>query len=111
MADDEQIERCARVCDAMIRELEGHKPKARKSQYDRQSPRQIDYAIRAIRRVAERVRALKGVTHEPTATHQSDGDKLAMAVAIANELRPVIAKSRDSAWRQEMLRRLNDLIG
>lgn len=65
MAGDDNIERCASICDAMIRELETLRPSARKGQYDRQSPRQIDYAVRAVRRVGERIRALKGVSEPP----------------------------------------------
>lgn len=61
MADDDQIEACAKVCDGIIAELTALRPTSRKSQYDRQSPRQIDYAIRAVKRCAERIRALKGV--------------------------------------------------
>lgn len=61
MADNEQIEQCALVCDGLVSELEALRPKSRVSQYDRQSPRQIDYAIRSVRRAAERIRALKSV--------------------------------------------------
>lgn len=61
MADDDLIERCAAICDATVEELKKLKPTSRKGQYDRQSPRQIDYAIRAVRRVADRIRAQKGI--------------------------------------------------
>lgn len=65
MADDEIIERCALICDVMIGELEILRRTARKSHYDRRSQREIDYAIRAVRRAAERIRVLKGVAEEP----------------------------------------------
>lgn len=61
MDDDETIERCASLGDALVAELEKLRKTARKSHYDRQTPRQIDYAIRNVRRLAERIRALKGV--------------------------------------------------
>lgn len=111
MADDEQIEACAHLCDAMIRELETLKPTVRKGQYDRQAPRQIDYAIRAVRRLAERIRALKGLA-QIGAAPVNNGDKLAKAIALAGELRPIIALgTRDSEWRRDILARLDDLIG
>lgn len=59
--DNALIERCAALADAMIKELQKLRTTARKTHYDRQTPRQIDYAIRTVRRLAERVRALKGV--------------------------------------------------
>lgn len=63
-SDDEVIERCAALGDAMAMELQKLRTTARKSHYDRQTPRQIDYAIRTVRRLAERIRALKGVPPE-----------------------------------------------
>lgn len=62
--DDEVIERCAQLADAMAAELQKLRITARKTHYDRQTPRQIDYAIRTVRRLAERIRALKGVAPE-----------------------------------------------
>lgn len=109
MTDDELIDKCARLCDAMILELEAQKPGARKGQYDRQSPLRIDFAIRSVRRVGERIRALKGV-QEPDAP-KSDSGKLAKAIALAKELRPTIAKTAGSAWRQEMLQRIDEITG
>lgn len=108
--DDDQIEICAQLCDAMVKELTASRKTARKSQYDRQSPRQIDYAIRAVARLGERIRALKSITHTAHGI-ESDADKLASAIAIAKELLPIIAKTRDSAWKHEMVRRLSELIG
>lgn len=109
MADDAIIERCAQLCDEMIRELEGLKPRSRKGQYDRQSPRQIDYAVRAIRRLSERQRALKGVAQEASQM-ENDAGKLAKAITIARELRPVISRAPNSAWKQNMLQMLDDVI-
>lgn len=71
MADDEIVERCAAVCDGVIAELRTMKSKGRRGQYDRQSGRQIDYAIRAVRRAAARIRALKGVSEPPGGLDQS----------------------------------------
>lgn len=71
MADDDIVERCAAVCDGIIAELKAMKPKSRQSQYDRQSPLQIDYAIRAVKRAADRIRALKGVSAPPGGSDQS----------------------------------------
>lgn len=65
MSDDDIIERCALICDAMLGELETLRRTARKSHYDRRSQREIDFAIRAVRRNAERIRALKSVAEEP----------------------------------------------
>lgn len=61
MADDAQIERCAQMCDTAVAELEELKIKARKNRYDRQAEREIEYAIRAIMRVAARIRALSSL--------------------------------------------------
>lgn len=63
-SDDDIIERCATLGDEMAAELQKLRTTARKSHYDRQTPRQIDYAIRTVRRLAERIRALKGVPPE-----------------------------------------------
>jgi hypothetical protein len=60
MADEEIVERCAAICDSVAQELEALKPNARQFRYDRQSLREIDYAIRAVHRAAERIRALRG---------------------------------------------------
>lgn len=111
MVEDEQLERCAQQCDAMVRELESQKPTARKGQYDRQTPRQIDRAIRAVRRVGERIRALKSMDAHEAHALDSNGDKLARAIALAKDVKPVIAKMRESAWKQEILRRLDELTG
>lgn len=109
MVDDGQTERCALICDEMAKELEGLRTRARRGQYDRRSGREIDYAIKAVRRVGDRIRALKGLAHE-TAQPAGDGDKVSKAIAIAKELRPLIARSSKSAWRQAMLARLDDLL-
>ena len=63
-SDDDVIEKCAALGDAMAAELQTLRKTARKSHYDKQTPRQIDYAIRTIRRLAQRIRALKGVSPE-----------------------------------------------
>lgn len=60
MEGNDLIERCASICDTMIAELEALRTTARAHQYDRRSQREIDYATRAVRRAAERIRALKG---------------------------------------------------
>lgn len=110
MGDDALIEYCARVCDSMAQELVDMKPTARRGKYDRQTSRQIDYAIRAVRKAAERIRALKGVEYDvPIAP--GNGDKLTKALEIAKELRPVIAKARRSTWRQTILRKIDELLG
>lgn len=62
MGEDDAIERCAGLADAMVGELEALKKTASRGRYDRQTARRIDYAIRAITRLAERISALKGVS-------------------------------------------------
>lgn len=107
MAD--QIDQCLALCDAMIQELEAQRPKSRKGRYDRQSPRQIDFAIRTVRRLAERFKAFRAVgTDEPAPA--GNGDRLAKAIALARELRPIVAATRHSTWRAQMLQRLDELI-
>lgn len=61
MSGNDIIERCALIADGMIAELEKLKEAARTGQLDRRSKLEIDYAIRSVRRVAERIRALKSV--------------------------------------------------
>lgn len=70
MPDDEQIEICAKVNDSMVEELAKIRSSARRGQYDRQSARQIDYAMRALKRAAERIRALKGISEPPAGSDQ-----------------------------------------
>lgn len=110
MAGDAQIERCAKVCDSMALELEQLKPSARRGKYDRQTARQIDYAVRSVRRVAERIRALKSVAADAQAV-PGNGDRLAIALEIVREMRPVIAATRKSAWRTLILQKLDELLG
>lgn len=108
MTDDEQVERCARECDTMAKELEAHRPTSRRGTTDRQSPREIDYAIRAVRRVAERIRSLKDPAADPRPA--KNGDNLHKALAILKELRPVIAHAAGSTWKRQILRRLDELV-
>lgn len=108
---DDDIERCALVLDAMVGELLTLKSTERPAQYDRQAPLRIDYAVRVVRRCAERVRALKTIAQDATFPQATDTIKLALARGIAMELRPVIARSVNSQWKHDMLRRLDELIG
>lgn len=108
MRIDSRIERCAQICDDMVRELGAQRDKSRKGQYDRKSPREIDFAMRAVARVGERIRTLKPKGEElspPTA----DAEMAARAITIITEMRPLIAGMRGSAWKQEMLARIDEL--
>lgn len=58
---DDKIEQCARACEGIIADLTAQKTKLKKGQKDRRAILEIEYAIRALRRAAERVRALKSV--------------------------------------------------
>jgi hypothetical protein len=52
-----ETEACAAICDAMVEELEAIKKSMRRTRHDRNPGREVDYAIRAVKRVAERIRA------------------------------------------------------
>jgi hypothetical protein len=108
-ADNEIIEQCAAIADRAVVELQATLRKSRKSQYDRQGPLQVKYAIRWCERIGERIRAQKPVERE-------EGIEVAVvpsapeAIMLLKELRPLIERSRDSKWRVVILARIDALI-
>jgi len=106
--DAVRIEQCLAICDQTVSELKALKTNAHKKERDRQFLRQIDYAIRTTNRIAERIRLLQATPAQ--AAGAINGDKLEQAILLAKALRPVIVKTPHSAWQQDMLRRIDDLI-
>lgn len=107
--DDEPsiIERCAIIADQAETELKGMlgSSRARKSHYDKQTGLQIKYAIRWVTRVAQRIRALN-----PAPEEEIGGDgRAAEALKLLLELRPMIAKSRDTHWRTTTLAKIDQI--
>lgn len=112
MVDGDLIERCAAVIDATAAEVHALKASARKGHYDKQSGLQIDYAVRWLRKGAERIRASKPAGHDEAenAPIDTSGPDYQEMLALLRELRPVIAKARATNWRVVILRRMDDLL-
>lgn len=107
MAGD-HLERCAAVCDEMVQELEAQRERAKRNPYDRAADRETDFAIRAVKKIAERIRAQKPL--DDTQPVPDAAARLQVALSLIQELRPVIAQSRDSAWKVATLLRVDGLL-
>lgn len=105
--DSDIIERDAGIADRAADELQALLPKSRKGQYDRQGPKQVQYAIRWCRKIAERIRAQRPVSQDEGASVIASDPQ---AIALLRELRPLIEKARDSKWRTIMLSRVDAAI-
>ena len=105
---DALIEQCAKIADDAAGYLNTviATGSARRSQYDRQTRIRIKYAVRWCREIARRIRALDPA---PEAKDHQNGDRLASAIMVLLELRPLIDAARDSQWKRSMLQRINHL--
>lgn len=113
MTDLSDIERCAAVADETVVTLAGmlKSPKARrKRRYDQQTRIQIEYAVLWCRRIASRIRALNPVPPETAPTVPFGQAKMDATVTLLRELRPIIARTRGSSWKNEVLQKIDALI-
>lgn len=103
---DDLIEACAGVVDNTAEELKGliASPASRTSQYDRQTKKQLETALRWCERCAERVRALKG---KPGTAAKKPNDE---GLNLIAEIRPLLDGGRPSAWRKSILARIDKLL-
>jgi|SRR5215469_1696511 len=104
------IDHCAEIADTAIEELEAilKSEQGRRDQYDRQTGLQIEYAIKWVKRVSARIRAL-----DPSPLNIKDNPvdmRFARAREILIELRDVVRGAGSSHWRSVMLQRIDDLI-
>jgi hypothetical protein len=101
------IEQCAQIADSAAAELSAilSSPRSQKSHYDKQTRIRLRYAIRWCRRIAVQIRALS--TRQTAGA--PNGDRLASALEALITIRPLIASSRESKWKTEMLQRIDKL--
>lgn len=104
--DDDLIEACARVLDNTVEELKGliGSPASRTSQYDRQTKKQLETALRWCEKAASRIRDLKA---SPTTATAKPSDE---ALNILAEIKPLFDEGRASAWHKKILARIDKLL-
>ncbi len=107
----DEIEKSAVIADQAVAELDAilKGPKARKTQYDRQTVLEIRYAIRWCKRIADRIRAQRPAPDDDVDTLAVD-PRFQDAQAVLRDLRPLVAKAGSSNWRTMMMQRIDGLL-
>jgi hypothetical protein len=108
MIDNRRIEQCARICDAMVLELAAQKIVTKNGTPSARANRQIDYAIRAVERVAQRIRVMKTIAAPDSAA--ADTDRLEEALAILREVHPALEATHGSAWKKTINARITAVL-
>lgn len=112
MTDDKAslIAACANIAEEAIRELTAilNSPQSHRTQYDRQTPIRLKFAIRWCTKIRDNIRQLDPNVQSTASTESEKLDQ--RVLHLLGRLRPVIAASRDSAWRTSTLHDIDLLL-
>lgn len=105
------IDICAKIVDGKRAEIEAvlNSPAARTSRYDRHTKEKLQYAILWLQRAAAGIRGID-MEHPRALPDAADSERLTLALAILAKMRPLIAATKGSQWRDQVIQQIDSLL-